>query len=114
MMRHGCGGCGVVGWAPRSCSRAAAAAAAADARVGFPSRPRPRPLSLSLSLRADGCNADLALSWIRSTYLSLSRLPSKQIYVHVTNATDTKGIDFVWQAARKIIINQNLQNLRLV
>jgi len=54
------------------------------------------------------------LSWIRSTYLSLSRLPSKQIYVHVTNATDTKGIDFVWQAARKIIINQNLQNLRLV
>lgn len=61
-----------------------------------------------------GCDPEKALTWIRSTYLSLSRLPSKQIFVHVTTATDTKGISFVWKAVKKIIIEENLKNLKLV
>jgi hypothetical protein len=61
-----------------------------------------------------GCNAELALAWIKSTFLSLSRLPSKQIYTHVTTATDTKGIQFVWKAAKDIILQENLKHFQMI
>eukprot|EP00455_Lapot_gusevi_P030910 TRINITY_DN3332_c0_g1_i2.p1 TRINITY_DN3332_c0_g1~~TRINITY_DN3332_c0_g1_i2.p1 ORF type:complete len:363 (-),score=69.57 TRINITY_DN3332_c0_g1_i2:347-1435(-) len=55
-----------------------------------------------------------ALAFIQECYFERNNNPSKVIYCHVTDATDTTQIAFVWKAARHIILQQNLNRSGLL
>jgi len=59
----------------------------------------------------DGCNAEKALEYIKNKFMSLNRNQSKKIFVNVTCATDTENVKLVFDAAKEIIISQNLERL---
>jgi len=46
---------------------------------------------------------------IRQKYLERNRHEQKEIYVHLTCATDTENIDFVFKAVTNMIIAANLK-----
>lgn len=50
-----------------------------------------------------------ASSFIRTKYINRNRNASKEIYVHLTCATDTENIDFVFKAVTNMIIAANLK-----
>jgi guanine nucleotide-binding protein subunit alpha len=56
-----------------------------------------------------GCNYDNGVEFMRLKFLALNRQEEKQVYVHVTCATDTKNIQFVFEAVKDIVLTQNLK-----
>ena len=55
-----------------------------------------------------GCDMDNGLRFIQDQYLSRNENPDKSVYCHVTDATNTENIAFVWRAAKHIILEQSL------
>jgi len=55
-----------------------------------------------------GCNFDPAIEYIRRKFLSLNRNQGKVVYSHVTCATNTENIRFVFSAVKDIIIRESL------
>jgi len=49
--------------------------------------------------------------FIQDKFASLNRNPNKKIFAHVTCATDTENVKVVFDAAKEIIISQNLERL---
>ena len=52
---------------------------------------------------------DSGVTFIRQKYLERNRNETKEIYVHLTCATDTENIDFVFKAVTNMIIAMNLK-----
>lgn len=50
-----------------------------------------------------------ASAYVRSQYLGSNQGASKEVYVHLTCATDTENIDFVFKAVTNMIIAANLK-----
>ena len=61
-----------------------------------------------------GTDYDEALEFLKELFFSKNTNPNKVIYAHVTDATDTHGIRFVWAATANIILQQNLARAGLV
>ena len=55
-----------------------------------------------------GCDMENGLRFIQDSYLSRNENPDKSVYCHVTDATNTENIAFVWRAAKHIILEQSL------
>jgi len=49
--------------------------------------------------------------FIQEKFAALNRNPNKKIFAHVTCATDTENVKVVFDAAKEIIISQNLERL---
>jgi len=58
-----------------------------------------------------GFDEKLALEYIQEKFLSMSKSGNKKIFVHTTCATDTEHVKVVFDAAKEIIISQNLERL---
>lgn len=56
----------------------------------------------------EGYNYERALQFITDEYCSRNKNPQKTIYVHVTDATNTQNVEFVWKAAKQIILESTL------
>lgn len=56
-----------------------------------------------------GCDYDAALEYIQEEYGSMIDDETKQIYFHVTDATNTENVSFVWAATKKIILSKMLR-----
>ena len=53
-------------------------------------------------------NYDSGLAFIQDSYLERNNNENKNVYCHVTDATNTENIDFVWKATKHILLEQNL------
>ncbi|KAL3117596.1 hypothetical protein niasHT_000331 [Heterodera trifolii] len=51
-----------------------------------------------------------ALEFVKQMFSSVRRQDKRQIYTHVTNATDTRNIDFVFNATCDIILAKNIKS----
>jgi len=58
-----------------------------------------------------GNNYDEGLKFIQEKFVLLNKNPNKKIFAHVTCATDTENVKVVFDAAKEIIISQNLERL---
>jgi len=58
-----------------------------------------------------GSDFDKAVEYITQKFIALNGSPSKKIFVQVTQATDTNNVRLVFDAAKEIIISQNLERL---
>eukprot|EP00010_Vexillifera_abyssalis_P003150 CAMPEP_0201560720 /NCGR_PEP_ID=MMETSP0173_2-20130828/78416_1 /ASSEMBLY_ACC=CAM_ASM_000268 /TAXON_ID=218659 /ORGANISM="Vexillifera sp., Strain DIVA3 564/2" /LENGTH=354 /DNA_ID=CAMNT_0047975179 /DNA_START=56 /DNA_END=1120 /DNA_ORIENTATION=+ len=56
-----------------------------------------------------GCDYTKAATYISEKFAGLNRNHSKQIFAHVTCATDTDNIRFVFVAVRQIVMRESLQ-----
>ncbi|CAO3685113.1 unnamed protein product [Rhizopus stolonifer] len=62
-----------------------------------------------------GNNYDAACQYLLEKFVSLNtRADTKQIYTHLTCATDTKQIKFVMNAVNDIVVHENLRNVGLL
>jgi len=61
-----------------------------------------------------GCNFDAAVDYLKQKFTSLNRNPNKVIYVHVTCATDTENMRFVFNAVKDIVIRTSLMSSDLL
>uniref|UniRef100_A0A8C5H395 Guanine nucleotide-binding protein G(o) subunit alpha n=1 Tax=Gouania willdenowi TaxID=441366 RepID=A0A8C5H395_GOUWI len=61
----------------------------------------------------DGINITQGIAYIKSQYESKNKSPNKEVYSHVTCATDTNNIEFVFDAVTDVIIANNLRGLGL-
>lgn len=52
-----------------------------------------------------------AIAFITDRFVKLNRNPNKKVFAHVTCATDTQNVKVVFDAAKEIIISQNLERL---
>ena len=52
---------------------------------------------------------DPASSFVKQKFLEKNRNENKEVYVHLTCATDTQNIDFVFKAVTNTIIQANLK-----
>uniref|UniRef100_A0A915EMZ0 Uncharacterized protein n=1 Tax=Ditylenchus dipsaci TaxID=166011 RepID=A0A915EMZ0_9BILA len=66
------------------------------------------PLSKFLPQYTGDNNYDSALEFLQRLYLDCQNDDARHIYNHVTNATDTKNVQFVFGAACDIILQNNL------
>ena len=57
-----------------------------------------------------GPNWEVAAKYIEEQFVSLNEQPRKQIYPHVTCATDTANIRFVFSAVKDIILRQIIED----
>ena len=55
-----------------------------------------------------GCDFFQAIDYLTTKFTSLNRNSDKQIYAHVTCATDTNNVKFVFEAVREIVVRQSL------
>jgi len=53
-------------------------------------------------------DADAAIDWIKQQFLKKKKIPTKEIYVHVTTATDSSNIRAVFDLCRNVILKRNL------
>jgi GTPase SAR1 family protein len=58
-----------------------------------------------------GLDYDAGLGWIRDAYFERNNNPSKNIYCHVTEGTNTENISFVWKSTKHIIIEKAIQGI---
>jgi len=59
-----------------------------------------------------GLNYDVAVGYMKDKFLNLNRDPSsKQIYTHITCATDTDNVRFVFNSVKDIFLHQGLQKI---
>jgi guanine nucleotide-binding protein G(i) subunit alpha len=61
-----------------------------------------------------GEDFDQASSYIMQRFISLNSSPEKQVYTHLTCATDTEQVKFVMNAVNDIILQSNLRNVGLI
>ena len=52
---------------------------------------------------------DPASSFVKQKFLEKNRNENKEVYVHLTCATDTQNIEFVFRAVTNTIIQANLK-----
>ncbi|KII64258.1 G protein alpha o subunit [Thelohanellus kitauei] len=57
----------------------------------------------------EGNDYDESLHFIKTMYLKSNKSYHRPIYIHVTNATDTSNIRFIFEAVGDIIINKGLE-----
>jgi len=57
------------------------------------------------------CDLENGTAFIQKKFALHNRNPDKKIFAHVTNATDTANVKVVFDAAKEIIISQNLERL---
>merc|ERR1711991_939122 len=57
---------------------------------------------------AGGCNYANGSASLQQKFKSLNRQPNKPIYMHVTCATDTENVRFVFNSVRDVLLNQSL------
>eukprot|EP00455_Lapot_gusevi_P017323 TRINITY_DN1920_c0_g1_i7.p1 TRINITY_DN1920_c0_g1~~TRINITY_DN1920_c0_g1_i7.p1 ORF type:complete len:274 (+),score=29.74 TRINITY_DN1920_c0_g1_i7:37-858(+) len=55
-----------------------------------------------------------AIEFIQQNFLERCRNPAKQIFVHVTDATDTDQFPFLWRSVRLTILQQNLNRIGIM
>ena len=55
-----------------------------------------------------GCNYEQGIEYLKNKFVALNRSKSKVIYVHVTCATDTENVRFVFNAVKDIIVRECL------
>ena len=55
-----------------------------------------------------GCDFCQAIDYLTAKFTSLNKSLDKQIYTHVTCATDTSNVNFVFEAVREIVLRQLL------
>ncbi len=60
-----------------------------------------------------GHSYQAALHFIRDLFFNRNEDPNRQIYAHVTDATDTSHVEFVFNTARDIIADKNLRSVGL-
>ena len=73
------------------------------------------PLSKLFPDYTGGSDFDNAAQFIASQFKALNRSPDKKtIYPHLTNATDTENIRYVWRAINDILIHTNLRQVGLL
>lgn len=73
-----------------------------------------KPLSLFFTYSRVGPNTyDDAAAYIQAQFESKNRSPNKEIYCHMTCATDTGNIQVVFDAVTDIIIANNLRGCGL-
>jgi len=58
-----------------------------------------------------GSNFDEAAKFVQEKFAQLNRNPNKKIFANMTCATDTENVKVVFDAAKEIIISQNLERL---
>mmetsp|Transcript_12010 Transcript_12010/g.48373 ORF Transcript_12010/g.48373 Transcript_12010/m.48373 type:complete len:358 (-) Transcript_12010:133-1206(-) len=63
---------------------------------------------------AGGKNYDNAVDYLKQKFVKLNRNQHKVIYVHVTCATDTDNIRFVFNAVKDIIVRESMQKSDLL
>jgi len=61
-----------------------------------------------------GSNYDSATSFIKSEFVKMNKVESKEIYVHVTCATDTSNIEFTFNAVKDILVRRGLEECGLL
>jgi guanine nucleotide-binding protein subunit alpha len=57
-----------------------------------------------------GCNYEKAIIYIEDKLVALNRNSERQIYSHVTCATDTENIKFVFAAVKSIVLQAILDD----
>lgn len=72
------------------------------------------PLSNTFPEYKGGANYDAACSFLLEKFVSLNKNPSKSIYAHYTDATDTRALAFVISAINDVIIQVNLRDCGLL
>ena len=55
-----------------------------------------------------GCDFCQAIDYLTAKFTSLNKNSDKQIYQHVTCATDTSNVKFVFEAVCEIVLRQSL------
>jgi len=55
-----------------------------------------------------GCNYEPAVEYLTQKFVTLNRNKAKQIYPHVTCATNTDNVRHVFNAVKDIIIRESL------
>merc|ERR1711991_1235331 len=58
-----------------------------------------------------GKNSKNGSAYLKRKFKKLNRRPNKQVYTHITCATDTENIRFVFEAAKDIIVTQAAGNV---
>jgi len=72
-------------------------------------------LSIYFPAYTGGLEYENALTFIHDAYFSKNQAPEvKHIYTHVTDATDTQTISFVWKATKHIILERHLTDSGLI
>jgi GTPase SAR1 family protein len=61
-----------------------------------------------------GLDYDLGIQYITDEYLSRNRNSKKKIFSHITDATDTENIQFVWKVAKHTIMHGALKGTGLL
>ncbi|KAI9469641.1 MAG: G protein alpha subunit [Benjaminiella poitrasii] len=61
-----------------------------------------------------GSDYDSACDYLTQRFVSLNSSPDKQVYSHLTCATDTEQVKFVMTAVNDIILQANLRNVGLI
>ena len=64
---------------------------------------------LSTTDYTGGCDAEAAKKYFTDRFISLNKSESKEIYHHVTCATDTKNVKIVFNSCKDIILKSNLK-----
>ena len=57
---------------------------------------------------AGGCNYSNGSLYMQTKFKSLNRQPNKPVYSHITCATDTENVKFVFNSVRDVLLNQSL------
>lgn len=69
------------------------------------------PLADTFPEYRGGANYDAACGFLLEKFVSLNKNPSKSIYAHYTDATDTRALSFVISAINDVIIQGELKSL---
>mmetsp|Transcript_14553 Transcript_14553/g.57160 ORF Transcript_14553/g.57160 Transcript_14553/m.57160 type:complete len:359 (+) Transcript_14553:298-1374(+) len=57
---------------------------------------------------------EAAVTWLKAKYNELNEVPNKSLYQHVTCATNTDNIKFVWNAVQEIMMYEMLRETNLM
>lgn len=58
-----------------------------------------------------GLDYDAGVEFIKEEYLACNENPENTIYPHVTDATNTENVAFVWKAAKQIITKRQMADI---
>ena len=72
------------------------------------------PLSNTFPEYKGGANYELACSFLLEKFVGLNQNPSKSIYAHYTDATDTRQLAFVCSAINDVVLQANLRECGLL
>jgi hypothetical protein len=61
-----------------------------------------------------GLDYEEALYFIKELFFEKNDGPTKTIYAHVTNATDTNHMKFVWKCTKHVVMARNLKRTGLI